>query len=57
METDPSAAECMDALMEADECIGMFDKSDEQELRSPKGKVLTKAAMKETLFSSTPLKQ
>lgn len=37
---DPHAGECMDALIEADECISMFDKQDEQEMRDHKHKVV-----------------
>jgi hypothetical protein len=40
---DPGAQECMDALLEADECISMFDKQDEKELRDHKEKTLSKA--------------
>ena len=43
VDMDPSAQECMDALLEADECISMFDKQDEKELRDHKEKTLSKA--------------
>lgn len=40
---DPHAGECMDALIEADECISMFDKQDEQEMRDHRNKVVGQA--------------